>query len=317
MTAASIDRRQMLAGSAASMAGAGLGPIPALGQQLPSVHAFKLGGASVTVLSDGSMAMPLGFVLPDRRRDDVAVAYREASRTLGELSLQVNVTLIRMGAETILVDAGSGPDFAPQRGKLADNLTKAGVKPEDVTRVIFTHAHPDHLWGVIDPLDGGTMFPNARHYMTAVERDYWLKPGMESGVPEAARGSAIGTQRRLKELGARIESVKAGAEILPGVSLIDTAGHTPGHVAVLVDGGGARLMVGGDALTEPVISFGRFDWRWAPDQDPDRAIASRKRLLDMLVAEKIPLVGYHLPWPGLGRVERAAGGAAGYRFVQD
>ena len=311
-----IDRRQALAAGGTSVLAAALPGVPALAQAGPSVHAFKLGTAEVQVLSDGAMAMPLGFVLPDRKREEVEAAYKDAGRALGELTLQVNVTLVKLGAETILIDAGSGPDFAPQRGKLADNLTKAGVQPESITRVIFTHAHPDHLWGVVDPLDGGTMSPKARHYLTEVERDYWLKPGMESGVPDAARGTAIGTQRRLKELGARIESVKAGDTILPGVTLIDTAGHTPGHVSVLVEAGGARLMIGGDALTEPVLSFGRFDWRWAPDQDPDKAIASRKRLLDMLVAEKIPLVGYHLPWPGLGRVERAAGGASGYRFVQ-
>lgn len=316
MSSVSFDRRQMLAGSAALIAGLGCRSSSGLAQSGPSVHAFKLGKANVRVLSDGSMAMPLGFVLPDRKLEEVATAYEETGRPMGEFSLQVNVTLVEMGAQKILIDAGSGPDFAPQRGKLADNLAKAGVGPESVTQVIFTHAHPDHLWGVIDPLDGSTMFPKARHYMTAVERDYWSKPGMESGVPEAARGTAIGTQRRLKELGSRIESVKAGAEILPGVTLVDTAGHTPGHVAVLIDGGGERVMVGGDALTEPVISFGRYDWRWAPDQEPDKAIASRKRLLDMLVADRVPLIGYHLPWPGLGRVERAAGGAAGYRFVQ-
>ena len=166
---------------------------------------------------------------------------------------------------------------------------------------------------MIDPLDGGTMFPKARHFLPAVERDYWLKPGMETSVPEAVRGGAIGTQRRLKELGDRIETSKPGAEILPGLALVDSAGHTPGHVCVHLRSGTDQLMIGGDALIEPVISFARPDWPWGPDWDKDRAIASRKRLLDMLATDKIPLVGYHLPWPGLGRVERAG---SSYRFVQ-
>lgn len=306
-----LPRRDVLLGAAtcsAALAG-GLRPVRAQG----SPHKFKVGAAEVTVLSDGSMAAPLGFILPGRPEAEAASVYKEAGRTLGAITLQVNVTLIRLGAELILVDAGSGPDFAPARGKLADNLEKAGIKPEAITRVVFTHAHPDHLWGVIDPLDGGSMFTKARHYMSGVEVDYWMKPGMEADVPEAARGSAVGSQRRLKELGSRIETMKAGGEILPGLSIVDSAGHTPGHVCVHLRSGGEQVMIGGDALTEPVFSFARPEWAWGADWDKDRAIASRKRLLDMLATDRIPLVGYHLPWPGLGRVERAGNG---YRFVQ-
>ena len=306
-----IDRRRVLAGGGALA----VAPLIASAQSTSGIHSFKLGAADVTVISDGTMAMPLGWVLPDRTQDAVAGVFKEAGKTLGELSLQVNVALVRLGPELILIDAGAGSDFAPQRGKLADNLAKAGVQPDAITKVVFTHAHPDHLWGVIDPLDGGTIFPKARHFMTAVERDYWLKPGVENSVPEAVRGAAAGTQRRLNELGARIETVKAGDEIVPGLSLIDTAGHSPGHVSVLVQSGGSRLLIGSDALIEPVISFARPDWRWGPDWDQDVAIAARKRTLDMLVADKIALLGYHLPWPGLGRVERATAGAAGYRFI--
>ncbi len=306
-----IDRRSVLAGSGALA----LAPSIARAQAASGVHSFKLGTADVTVISDGTMAMPLAWVLPDRTHDAVAGVFKEAGKTLGAFELQVNVALVRIGGELILIDAGAGSDFAPQRGKLADNLAKAGVQPDAITKVVFTHAHPDHLWGVIDPLDGGTIFSKARHVMTAIERDYWLKPGVESSVPEAVRGAAVGTQRRLKELGARIETVKAGDEIVPGLSLIDTAGHSPGHVSVLVNAGGSRLLIGGDALIEPVISFARPDWRWGPDWDQDMAVAARKRTLDMLVADKIALLGYHLPWPGLGRVERAAAGATGYRFI--
>lgn len=306
-----IDRRSILAGSGALA----LAPSTAFAQSSSTIHTFKLGAADVTVISDGTMAMPLAWVLPDRTKDAVAGVFKEAGKTLGELSLQVNVALVRLGAEMILIDAGAGTDFAPQRGKLADNLAKAGVQPDAITKVVFTHAHPDHLWGVIDPLDGGTAFPKARHFMTAVERDYWLKSGVESSVPDAVRGAAAGTQRRLKELGARIETVKAGAEIIPGLTLIDTAGHSPGHVSVLVQSDGSRLLIGGDALIEPVISFARPGWRWGPDWDQDMAVAARKRTLDMLAADKIALLGYHLPWPGLGRVESAPAGALGYRFI--
>ncbi len=309
-----LDRRSLLAGTA-MLAFAAKAPSTAMAQAPPSVHTFKLGDADVTIISDGTMSMPLDWVLPGRPREEIASVFKSEGRTLGELSLQVNTTVIRRGRETILVDTGAGPDFAPQRGKLADNLAKAGIKPEAVTLVVFTHAHPDHFWGVVDPLDGSSMFPNARHLMTSMERDYWLKPGVETGVPDAVRGAALGTQRRLKELGAKIETMKPGAEVAVGLSVVDTSGHSPGHVSLHLQAGSEKLLIGGDVLVDPIISFARPAWPWGPDWDTDRAIKARLRTLDMLASEQTRFVGYHLPWPGLGRVERLASAAPSYRFV--
>jgi glyoxylase-like metal-dependent hydrolase (beta-lactamase superfamily II) len=309
--AGDVSRRTALTSAAAFGAAMSLGPRPGLAQS--TAHRFKVGAAEIIVLSDGTMAMPLGWVLPDRKPEEVGAVFKEAGQTLGELNLQVNVTLIKLGQELILIDSGAGPDFAPARGKLPDNLEKAGIKPEAITTVVFTHAHPDHFWGLFDPLDGGSLFPKARHLMGLVERDTWLQPGIETNVADAVRGSALGTQRRLKELGGRLETYKAGTDILPGLAALDTAGHTPGHISLHLRSGSSELVIGGDALVEPVLSFARPEWRWGPDWDQDKAIASRKRLLDVLATDKIPLLGYHLPWPGLGRVERRG---SAYRFVE-
>lgn len=304
-----LSRRQLMTGAAAAGAAALALPARLVAQGAP--HTFKVGAAEVTIFSDGALAAPWTAALPDRTPADVAAAGQSSP----ELRLQYNVSLVKLGGETVLIDTGSGPDFAPMRGKLHENLARAGIKPEAITRVVFTHAHPDHLWGVVDPFDGSSVFTKARHQMPAAERDYWLKPGIETSVPESARGTAAGTQRRLKELGEKIETVKLGAEVLPGLSIVDSSGHTPGHACVLLSSGSDRLMVIGDALTDAVISFARPEWRWAPDLDQDKAIASRLKLLDMLAHEKTPIVGYHLPWPGVGRVERVAGAARTFRFV--
>lgn len=306
----------MLAGSGVLLAGHLALPMPSRAQGASGFHAFKLGAAEVIVVSDGTMGMPLNWVLPGRPRAEIADVFTQSGKQLGELTLQVNVTLIRLGSDLILVDAGAGPDFAPQRGKLVDNLAKAGIKPAAVTKVVFTHAHPDHFWGIVDQLDGSSICPDARHFMTTTERDYWLKPGIEASVPEAVRGAALGTQRRLKELAAKIEPIKAGAEIVPGLAALDTSGHSPGHVSLMLQSGGEKLLVGGDALIEPTISFARPVWPWGPDWDVDKGVAARLRTLDMLASEKVRLLGHHLPWPGLGRVEKLAAGAPSYRFVQ-
>ena len=106
---------------------------------------------------------------------------------------------------------------------------------------------------------------------------------------------------------------KAGDEIAAGVQLLDTAGHTPGHVSVLLRSGSEQLLIGGDALTHPLVSFANPGWRWGPDMEPEIAIATRKRSCRCWPAEKTPLLGYHLPWPGLGRVEVKD---SAWRFVQ-
>lgn len=127
------------------------------------------------------------------------------------------------------------------------------------------------------------------------------------------KGMAAGTHRRLKPLAESIVRRKPDDEIGAGLTFVDTAGHTPGHVSVLLKSGGEQLMIGGDVLSQSVVSFAKPEWAWGPDYESDKAIASRRRTLDQLATDKIRLLGYHLPWPGLGRVERKDGA---YRFVQ-
>jgi len=304
-----INRRALLAGLAATTAGVGLvGAIrPAM-----AAHSFKLGAFEVTVISDGSLSLPVSFVLPATDRKDVEALLGQGAALDEALKSQVNVALVKSQDAVVLVDTGGGPDFLPTLGRHADALEAAGIAADSVTHVVFTHAHADHLWGVIDPLDGGTRFVKARHLMNPVERDFWLAPDTESRVSDTMKGMAAGTARRLKTLADRIEPLAPGREVVPGIALVDTAGHTPGHMSVLLKSGGAQLLIGGDVLTHKTVSFERPDWQWGADMQSDAAIATRRRVLDMLAAEKIPLLGYHLPWPGLGRVERSG---SAYRFV--
>lgn len=308
-----IDRRRLLSGAAVAGAAGVLG-LPAGGRASDApAHAFKIGNAEVLVVSDGDFTLPTSFVLPGRPDSEIDAVFGKAGLAPSAIKAEVNVVVIKSGAETILIDTGAGPDFMPTLGRLADRLEAAGVKPDAVTKVVFTHAHADHLWGVIDPLGGGSLFDKAQHVMTAAERDYWLQADIESRVAEPFKMMAAGTNRRLKSIADRVQVVAPGAEIAPGLAYVDTAGHTPGHASVLLKSGSEQLLVGGDALVNAAVSFVEPAWRWGSDMDPDRAIVTRRALLDRLATEKIALIGYHLPWPGLGRVERKDGA---YRFVQ-
>jgi glyoxylase-like metal-dependent hydrolase (beta-lactamase superfamily II) len=270
-------------------------------------HQFKLGDAEVTVLSDGTMTLPLSFALPATEPSVAAALLQAAS-----IKADVNVVVVKTPGALVVIDCGSTPDFMPSLGAFPERLERAGFKAEDVTHVIFTHAHADHLWGVIDPLDDDTRFTKARHLMTAAERDFWLRAGLVDTVPDALKGTTIGTARRLKLLEKRIEAVKPEAEIIPGVALVATPGHTPGHVSVQLSFGGASLIVGGDAIGNAAVSFQQPDWVWGPDLDRDLGAATRRKLLDRLAADRSLLLGYHLPWPGVGRVERKD---QAYRYV--
>lgn len=306
------SRRAVLAGATA-LIGAGLGSGRNVrAQAAGSVHEFKVGPAVVTVFSDGVIDLPVGLMLPGRDQPDIDAVFAKAGRSFAGLRSEINVAVIKIGAEVILVDTGGGPDFMATLGNLSQRMELAGVTADAVTKVIFTHAHPDHLWGAIDPLGGGAMYEKARHMMTAAEFDFWMTPDVETRVPVAFRGMAAGTHRRLTSIAERIEKVAPGAEIAPGVQIIDTAGHTPGHVSVLVGPGTDQLLIGSDVLTQYVISFAAPDWRWGADMDNDKAVAARHRILDRLATDRTRLLGYHLPWPGLGYVERKDGA---YRFV--
>lgn len=275
-------------------------------------HAFKLGAFDITIVSDGSFTLPMSFVLPTTPKEEAEALYKAHGMEPVGMAGQMNVTIVKTPDATVLIDCGGGADFMPTVGKLAENLEQAGIAPDSITHVVFTHAHADHMWGVIDPFDGGSRYAKAKHVLTAAEFDFWTHPDTPSKVPEAVRGVALGSARRLKDLAERFDKQKAGADVVPGITLVDTAGHTPGHVSVLVKSGSEQLLIGGDVIGNPVVSFARPDWYWGPDENREQAAATRKRTLDMLATDKIALLGYHLPWPGLARVERKD---AAYRYV--
>lgn len=307
-TTAPLSRRELLAGAGAGLC-SGLLPTRSFAQARPA-H-FAVGAIEVTVISDGLMHLPLSWALPKIEEKEARAALSGDDAAKPAIAAQVNVVVLRQADRLVLVDAGGTADFMPMLGNFADRFEQAGFKPADVTDVILTHAHPDHLWGAVDSFDE-PRFPRARVHLSLAERDFWMQPDLPRSLPEALQGMASGTQRRLKILEASVTAHKAGVEFLPGVSLVDSSGHTPGHASVLVASGSDALLVGGDALSNATISFQKPDWVWGPDFDPYGAIATRKSLLDRLATDRLRLLGYHLPWPGHGHVERKDGA---YRFV--
>lgn len=300
-------RRAMLAGMGATLA---LPLLPARAANAPVTH--KVGAIEVTIVSDGVLNVPLSFSLPDTPLPEAAALFKAHGLPEDVAPSQTNVVVVRTGDERILIDAGSGPSFQPTAGKLQTNLEAAAIAADSVTKVVFTHGHADHLWGVIDDFGDGDRFPNARYVISEAEWDFWTSPDTAARVPDALKGMALGSSRILKAIEAKTERRKGGETLAPGLTYLATPGHTPGHMAVLIEDGGQRLVVGGDVLAHIAISFVRPEWRIGSDFDRDQGINTRKQLLDQLATDRIPLIGFHLAWPGYGAVERTG---PAYRFI--
>jgi glyoxylase-like metal-dependent hydrolase (beta-lactamase superfamily II) len=300
----SLNRRALLAASAASV----------LARTLPAFaatpYALTHGAFELTVVSDGHLVLPTSFLAPDAPPSARDALLNAAGQTEERYDSPTNVTLIRSASDLILVDMGSGDRFMPTAGKLWDNLKAAGIDRSKITKVVFTHGHPDHLWGAVDELDE-LMIPDATFYVANAELDFWTGDNATRGLPAERMGFVTGARRNYTAIKNNLKMVKAGDEVVSGLRIIDTPGHTQGHVSLALAGGDGLIIVG-DALTHPLISFQHPEWKPIADHVPDQAIATRRKLLDRLATDHSKLIGFHLPYPGVGTAERKDGA---YRFV--
>jgi glyoxylase-like metal-dependent hydrolase (beta-lactamase superfamily II) len=222
-----------------------------------------------------------------------------------QAQFEASPLLFRQGGDVILMDTGSGGNFAPTAGKVIESLKAAGVEPGAVTKVIFTHAHPDHMWGSLGA-DGKPVYPNASFHVAEAEWNFWMAPDLASKMPKDMEGMVKTTQSQLSGIKEKVSMFKPGSEVLPGIAVIDTAGHTPGHVSFELAGGDG-LIVTADAITNPLVFFPHPEWKFGFDADHDTAIANRKKLLDMASTGKKKLIGFHWPYPGIGMAEAKSG----------
>lgn len=301
-----MTRRQLLQGAVAGTALAGMGGKLALASDMAEIGSMK-----ITTLSDGNLNLPGDFIFGPMPKDKLAPILAANGIGDGPLTPECNVTLLQDGERTILFDTGSGPAFQESAGLLVDSLDEAGVAVEDVTHVVFTHCHPDHLWGALDDFDD-PLFPEAVHMMGRSEWDYWWDPETVNTIEDARTTMAVGAKRRMEVLEDAITLFDAGQEILPGVMARASYGHTPGHMAFELRSGSESVMVVGDSIGNHHVAFAAPSWHSGSDQDKETAAATRQSLLDQMSAEKTRIIGYHLPGGGMGHVERKGDA---YRFV--
>ncbi|WP_299354442.1 MBL fold metallo-hydrolase [uncultured Shimia sp.] len=302
-----LTRRKFIRNASA---GAALVAAP---QMVWSSDQVALGSMQIQTLSDGYLSLPFDFIFGPMPSDVVVPILGEYEIGNGPLMPECNVTLMQDGTRTVLFDTGSGTGFQDSAGLLIDALDMAGVAPEDVTHVVFTHCHPDHLWGVLDDFDD-PLFTEATYLMGRAEWDYWWNSETVDTIEPARTTMAIGAKRRMEMIEDAVTFFDDGEEILPGVAARASYGHTPGHMAFELRQGSDSVMVVGDAIGNHHVAFAAPQLESGSDQDRAIAVATRLSLLDQLAADKTRLIGYHLPGGGMGHVERKGDV---YRFVPD
>lgn len=318
----SLSRRAILGASAALAASIGAPAVraaaPLAGKQAPAFYRYKVGSIEITVVNDGVSRMPIteGFV-ENASKDEVNAALAAAFLEKDFYAGPYNPIVINTGSKLALVDTGTGePAFAASKGlngRLLLNLAAAGIDVKDIDTVIVSHYHGDHINGLIKA-DGSLAFPNAEILVPAVEHKFWMDDGEMSRAKKPRVAAGFANVRRVMsgEVLKRVRTYEWDKEVITGVTAIGTPGHTPGHTSHVVASGSNAVYVQADVTHAPFLFARNPGWHFMLDVDPAAAEATRRKVYDMLVAEKMLVQGFHYPFPAAGHVEKSG---SGYREV--
>ncbi len=308
-----LDRRKLLS------AGLGLAAMPALnfsttspaeasaamlGGWQPKFYRFKFGAFEITTISDSEAFIDGPFPIIGANANEAEVQTLMRDNLLPEKKYQpgFSPTLVNTGKEIVLIDTGNGSNGfipRPNGGWLAAQLGPSGFKPEDIDIVLLSHGHPDHVAGIIE--SGKPLFPNARYVISGIEYDFWAPEGKFSGDLEKLASVFRANAHPVAD---KFTFIKPGDDVVTGIRAIEAYGHTPGHLAFMIESGGKSLLFWGDCAHHQVASLAHPEWHCVFDIDKSQGVATRRRIYDMAATDRLPVIGYHMPFPSIGYVER-------------
>ena len=317
-----MSRRSMLT-SAGAAAGATMltssaqAATPPTGKQTAGIYRYKVGSHEVTVAHDGTRAFPLteGYVT-NAPIENVRKALQDAYLPPDKGVHYYSPIVVNTGSKLILIDTGFGPAAYTQTkgelGQLQTNLAAAGIKPRDIDLVVISHFHGDHVNGLIDA-DNKPAYPNAEVLVPETEMKFWMDDGEMSRASKGRMEGLFKSNRKVFDaLGRKVTQYPWNKELAPGLMPIPTLGHCIGHTSFILSSGNSKLFIQSDVTNNPDLFARHPEWSANFDQDGPMAVATRKKVYDMLVAEKMLVQGFHYPFPGLAHVEKAD---SGYRVV--
>ena len=263
------------------------------------VATVSVGDKIISMLSDGHFDIPPAFFTD---ASEAALASAGNSIEIG-----ATVWLIKAGERRILVDSGSGQalgEMFPNVGKLEALLAAEGIEKVDITDIVLTHMHADHIGGLLGADSGG--FGNAELHVSETEWGFWTNPGLLEAAPESNKPMIELLQSIAGPVADRVKTYAGEADLGDGVALVPMIGHTPGHSGVRVTGGNDdELLIVGDAIISEALQFENPNVRYVLDSNPEQAIATRVDLLNQLADSGHFFSATHLTYPGTGRVVRA------------
>ena len=322
-----LNRRQLLAGAAATGAAAALSSlglpsaraaVPAAGSQAPGFYRYKVGDYECTSINDGARTFPM----PDKfvtnvSKDEALAAADAAYMPKGMVTVPFNPQLVNTGSKLVLIDCGNGvANFEPSKGAVGrtlQNLAAAGVDPKSIDIVLMSHLHPDHTNG-IRAADGSMAFPNAEIMVPAKDWEFWMSEdnAAKAQSNEMIKNYFANVKKVYDGIEPKVTKYEWGKEVAPGITSIATPGHTPGHTSFAVASGNSKILIQSDVTNIPEFFLKNPDWHVVFDVDPDLAQETRHKFYDMAASEKATVVGFHFTFPSIGHVEKDG---KGYRLV--
>jgi glyoxylase-like metal-dependent hydrolase (beta-lactamase superfamily II) len=281
------------------------------------VHRYKIGDIEVTVLSDGFRMVPVDDkYLINAGKDELAKALGSADLPTDKMKNTYSPVVLTTGSQRVLFDTGNGEtQVGPskgERGTLNQNLQAAGIDRNAIDVVVISHFHADHVNGLLD-VANKPAFPNAEIKVPEVEWKFWMDDGEMSRASPGRMTELFANNRRVFDaFGRKVTPYAWDKEVVPGVTAVGTPGHSIGHTSFVVTSAGKTVFFQSDVCNNAAVFAPYPDWQGFFDQDPPKAAATRKRVYDMLVADKLPVQAYHFPFPALARIEKAG---QGYRVV--
>lgn len=280
---------------------------------------FRHGSFDCVVVSDGVIELgPASQTFPGSEPEVVDALLRDFFLPTDRVLLNVNILVVKTDAGLVMFDSGVGSSrdwgrrkFGADSGRLLGNLLAAGIDPADITTIAITHAHPDHVWGLVND-EGGPLFPNATVHVSQLDHAFFTDAEKLTNAEDAKDAMAIdrfgGARRNLLPYQGRIRLLEDGDVVVPGVTALLTPGHTPGHVVYLIESDGQTLVNWGDLCHHEVLLLQRPHWQFIMDGDGPAAVEQRVRIFEFVDANRYAVLGCHFPFPGLGHIVKRGDG---------
>ncbi|MDR1199267.1 MAG: MBL fold metallo-hydrolase [Prevotellaceae bacterium] len=264
-------------------------------QENADIFKFAVGSFEVITLSEGQQKSGSSILI------DATSEMIDKYAPDGTFPSACNAFLLKTPDKTILIDAGFGRN-------LFENLKSQNVTAEEVDIVLLTHMHGDHIGGLLH--NGKIAFPNAQLYIAQLEHDYWMN--IDSRRGEQAQ-NVIKAYKDKFQLFAPVDLQNSTNELLSGISAIAAYGHTPGHTAYLLKSENSQFLIWGDLTHAMAIQMPHPEIAVTYDVNPEDAVMARKKILEYVAKNRIPVAGMHIAFPAMGNVTEGANG--GYKFT--